>query len=84
MWFEKADQLTLFQPEGSDYAHKITTGTPGFSYGPAWSIFFNSSNSMISWDCQALIFYIDEMFKNIELFSFLDIRNEKGFYGCFK
>ena len=26
-----ADQLTLFQPEGTDYAHLITTGTPGFS-----------------------------------------------------
>ena len=26
-----ADQLTLFQPEGTDYAHLITIGTPGFS-----------------------------------------------------
>ena len=26
-----ADQLTLFQPRGTDYAHLITTGTPGFS-----------------------------------------------------
>ena len=26
-----ADQLTLFQPGGTDYAHQITTGTPGFS-----------------------------------------------------
>ena len=27
-----ADQLTLFQPGGrADYAHLITTGTPGFS-----------------------------------------------------
>ena len=26
-----ADQLTLFQPGGTDYAHPITTGTPGFS-----------------------------------------------------
>ena len=26
-----ADQLTLFQPGGTDYAHVITTGTPGFS-----------------------------------------------------
>ena len=26
-----ADQLTLFQPGGIDYAHLITTGTPGFS-----------------------------------------------------
>ena len=25
-----ADQLTLFQPGGTDYAHLITTGTPGF------------------------------------------------------
>ena len=26
-----ADQLTLFQPGGTDHAHLITTGTPGFS-----------------------------------------------------
>ena len=25
-----ADQLTLFQPGGTDYAYLITTGTPGF------------------------------------------------------
>ena len=25
-----ADQLPLFQPGGTDYAHLITTGTPGF------------------------------------------------------
>ena len=25
-----ADQLTLLQPGGTDYAHLITTGTPGF------------------------------------------------------
>ena len=25
------DQLTLFQPGGTDYVHLITTGTPGFS-----------------------------------------------------
>ena len=26
-----ADQLTLFQPGGTDYAHLNTIGTPGFS-----------------------------------------------------
>ena len=26
-----ADQLTLFKPGRTDYAHLITTGTPGFS-----------------------------------------------------
>ena len=26
-----ADQLTLFQPGGTNYSHLITTGTPGFS-----------------------------------------------------
>ena len=26
-----ADQLTLFQPGGTDFAHLITTGTPGFA-----------------------------------------------------
>ena len=25
-----ADQLTLSQPDGADYAHQITTDTPGF------------------------------------------------------
>ena len=25
-----ADQLTLFQPGGTDFAHLITSGTPGF------------------------------------------------------
>ena len=29
-----ADQLTLFRPGGTDYAHLITTGTPGFSDHP--------------------------------------------------
>ena len=26
-----ADQLTLFQPRGTDYPHLLTTSTPGFS-----------------------------------------------------
>ena len=26
-----SDQFTIFQPGGTDYAHLITTGTPGFS-----------------------------------------------------
>ena len=32
-WYTQilADQLTLFQPGGTDYAQLITTGTPGFS-----------------------------------------------------
>ena len=29
-----ADQLTLFQPGGTDYAHLITAGTPGFLNHP--------------------------------------------------
>ena len=29
-----ADQLTLFQPGGSDYAHPITAGTPKFFNPP--------------------------------------------------
>ena len=29
-----ADQLTIFQPGGTDYAQLITTGTPGFSEFP--------------------------------------------------
>ena len=30
-WGILADQLTLSQPGGANYAHLITTGTPGFS-----------------------------------------------------
>ena len=29
-----ADQLTLSQPEGADYAHQITIGTPELLDGP--------------------------------------------------
>ena len=33
-----ADQLTLFQPGGTDYAHLITTGTPDFqTFRRPWS-----------------------------------------------
>ena len=39
-----ADQLTLFQPGATDYAHPITTGTPGFSDLPTALI----SNTMRS------------------------------------
>ena len=30
-----AATLTLFQPEGEDYAHQITTSTPGFADLPS-------------------------------------------------
>ncbi len=36
-----ADQLTLFQPGGTDYAHLITTGTPGFSDLPTALILYD-------------------------------------------
>ena len=43
-----ADQLTLFQPGGTDYAHLITTGTPGFSDLPTAPILrINETNK--SW-----------------------------------
>ena len=44
-----ADQLTLFQPGGTDYAHLITTGTPGFSDLPTALheiLFFLSSSEI--------------------------------------
>ena len=41
-----ADQLTLFQPGGTDYAHLITTGTPGFSDLPTA---LPSQHQMILW-----------------------------------
>ena len=34
-----ADQLTLFQPGGTDFAQLITIGTPGFSDSPEYGIF---------------------------------------------
>ena len=37
-----ADQLTLFQPGGTDYAHLITTGTRGFSDLPTALILDNT------------------------------------------
>ena len=39
-----SDQLTLFQPEGTDYAHLITTGTPGFSDLPTALLFTELEN----------------------------------------
>ena len=46
-----ADQLTLFQPGGTDYAHLITTGTPGFSDLPTalevnWQCYLAGSSKM--------------------------------------
>ena len=38
-WVILADQLTLFQPGGTDFAHLITTGTPGFSDLPTALLF---------------------------------------------
>ena len=50
-----ADQLTLFQPGGTDYAHLITTGTPGFSDIPTA---LNCSQMKLlnfeNWSCQKL------------------------------
>ena len=45
-----ADQLTLFQPGGTDYAQLITTGTPGFSDLPTalFPLFILSRNIKIS------------------------------------
>jgi hypothetical protein len=40
-----ADQLTLFQPGGTDYALLITTGTPGFSNLPT-ALHFNEYTEM--------------------------------------
>ena len=48
-----ADQLILFQPGGTDYAHLITTGTPGFSdlptaLGPDDSKVFNNLHTSLT------------------------------------
>ena len=39
-----ADQLTLFQTGGTDYAHLITTGTPGFSDLPTALTNYDAKN----------------------------------------
>ena len=40
------DQLTLFPPGGTDYAHLITSGTPGFSDLPT-ALVMNPISKMI-------------------------------------
>ena len=42
-----ADQLTLFQSGWTDYAHLITTGTPGFSYLPTALVCVLSHNEWL-------------------------------------
>ena len=42
-----ADQLTLFQPGGTDYAHLITTGTLGFSDLPTALVLMLTYQPMI-------------------------------------
>ena len=41
------DQLTLFQPGGTDYAHLITTGTPGFSNLPT-ALYFKDGRIFVA------------------------------------
>ena len=49
-----ADQLTISQPGGTDYAHLITTGTPGFPDLPtALQILYKTDVSKV---CSALQF----------------------------
>ena len=62
-----ADQLTLFQPWGTDYAHLITIGTPGFSdLLMALSI---TSNALMYLDCSSQDLYIMNLSKIVELTS---------------
>ena len=42
-----ADQLTLFQPGWTDYAHLITTGSPGFSDLPTALYLSNLSTAAL-------------------------------------
>ena len=51
-----ADQLTLFQPGGTDYAHLITTGTPGFSDLPT-----------ALYSCDKFVIYLE--IRNEEIFK---------------
>ena len=45
------DQLTLFQPGGTDYAHLITTGTPGFSDLPTALLLIARYYTCDNFDC---------------------------------
>ena len=44
-----ADQLTLSKQGGADYAHHITTGTPGFSNLP------KALNNTVQWDGSVIL-----------------------------
>ena len=53
-----ADQLTLSQPEGANYAHQITTGTPRFSKLPTALGNINFlNNSFVSQETANIIHY---------------------------
>ena len=53
-----ADQLTLSQSGGTDYAHLITSGTPGFSY---------LLTALLGKDDP----WLREEIENVQIFSFL-------------
>ena len=48
-----ADQLTLYQPGGADYAHHINTGTPGFSDLPTALLFVSYLHIVSSFSCDS-------------------------------
>ena len=60
-----ADQLTLFQPGGTDYAHLITTGTPGFSDFPT-ALHSKQCFQLVSWAMRRLHIFI---LKFLDLYS---------------
>ena len=62
-----SDQLTLFQPGGTDYAHLITTGKPRFSDLPT-ALYFGGSDVVNKlFNCIGVGF-VDRDFLLIKLF----------------
>ena len=54
-----ADQLTLFQPGGTNYAHLITTGTPGLSDLPTALYIEPSFNFLFQIVCLEKIMHLE-------------------------
>ena len=69
-WHTKilADQLTLFQPGGTDCAHLITIGTPGFSDLP--TALFSEDNHLLSFDKKGSLLFIFSHKKSMHIQSY--------------
>ena len=73
-----ADHLTLFQPGGTDYAHLITIGTPGFSDLP--TALFSEDNHLLSFDKKGSLLFIFFPIKNRCTYSHTRIKRK--YFSC--